>query len=131
MEKESGLELDWYKEYMVYTTKTADYAVDTVFQDNGMTVIDLQRVGEMPFPIDVTIVKKNDSEVVYNIPLRIMRGDKSAHTSTQIMVAEDWPWVYRDYKLEVDIPISDIKSVHIDKNVSFADFDRDNNDYKL
>jgi len=27
MEKQSGLELDWYKEYMVYTTKTVDYRV--------------------------------------------------------------------------------------------------------
>ncbi|NNF36461.1 MAG: M1 family peptidase, partial [Saprospiraceae bacterium] len=120
-----------YKEYMVYTTKTADYAVDSVYQENGKTIIDLQRVGEMPFPIDVTVVKKDGSEIIYNIPLRIMRGDKSAHTSTQMVVAEDWPWVYSDYKLQSDVPMSEIKSVHIDKNVSFADFDRENNDYKL
>ena len=29
MEKSAGLELDWYKDYMVYTLKTVDYEVDS------------------------------------------------------------------------------------------------------
>ena len=31
-EKESGWVLDWYNEYMVHSTKTIDYAIDTVYQ---------------------------------------------------------------------------------------------------
>jgi aminopeptidase N len=34
-EKVSGMELDWYKEYWVYTTKTIDYALEDINDDNG------------------------------------------------------------------------------------------------
>src|SRR5690606_19551281 len=30
MEKESGMELDWYKEYWVYSTKSIDYGIESV-----------------------------------------------------------------------------------------------------
>ena len=130
-EKESGLELDWYKEYMVYTTKTADYGIDSVYSSGAGTSIELSRVGEMPLPIDVTIVMNDGTNEVYNIPLRIMRGDKSQNESQPIKVAEDWPWVYPQYTLDIDIPMSKIRSVHIDYNNSFADFDRSNNDYEV
>jgi hypothetical protein len=129
MEKESGLELDWYKEYMVYTTKTADYSVDSVYSSGNRSIISLSKNGSMPLPIDVTIVTIDNKEHIYNIPLRIMRGDKSAKTSSPIKVAQDWPWVYPNYDLEVDIPLSNIKSVHIDKEYTFGDANRSDNDY--
>ena len=129
MEKESGLELDWYKEYMVYSTKTIDYGIDTIQNVNGKVNISLSKKGLMPMPIDVTVVLNDGSEVVYNIPLRIMRGDKSANTFKNLIISEDWPWVYPNYELATDIPYKDVKSVHIDKDFTFADADRNDNDF--
>ena len=131
MEKVSGLELDWYKEYMVYSTKTIDYAIDTVINNRGSAVVGFSKKGEMPMPLDITIVTKNGKEHLINIPLRIMRGDKSTNTEADIKVAEDWPWVYPFYELDTQVPYDSVKSVHIDKKETMADADRTNNDYLI
>jgi len=69
MEKTSNLELDWYKEYMVYTTKYPDYGIDTVI---GKTV-KLVKKGLMPMPIEVVVTTVKGEQEVYYIPLRMMR----------------------------------------------------------
>ncbi len=32
----SGIQLDWYKEYWVYTTKNIDYSIDSLWEENGV-----------------------------------------------------------------------------------------------
>src|SRR5690606_29319786 len=54
-EKESGLQLDWYKEYWVNTTKSIDYSIDSVWEEGEKTNIRLKRLGKMPMPVDVLI----------------------------------------------------------------------------
>jgi len=34
-EKVSGLQLDWYREYWINTTKTIDYGIDSLWEENG------------------------------------------------------------------------------------------------
>jgi hypothetical protein len=34
-EKVSGMQLDWYQEYWINTTKTIDYAIDSLWEENG------------------------------------------------------------------------------------------------
>ena len=41
-EKVSGMELDWYKEYWVYSIKTIDYAVGDVTDDNSKAKITIK-----------------------------------------------------------------------------------------
>src|SRR4029078_3417528 len=103
MEKDSGLELDWYKEYMVYSIKTVDYAIDTVYADADQTVILLHRIGMMPMPVDLTIRLKDSRSNTYTIPLDIMRGAKHEMINghDQVMVLPDWDWVNPFYKIEI------------------------------
>ena len=54
----SGLKLDWYKEYWVQTTKTIDYGIDSLWEENGVSKIRLKRVGQMPMPIDLELTFK-------------------------------------------------------------------------
>ena len=49
VEKESGIELDWYFEYFVNTTKTIDYGIYEIIGDEKGTQILLKK-GEMPMP---------------------------------------------------------------------------------
>src|SRR5690606_6646976 len=75
MEIESGMELDWYKEYWVYSTKSIDYGIESVKDaGNGTTVIKLQRVGLMPMPIDLVITYKDGSQEMVYLPLVMQRG---------------------------------------------------------
>ena len=47
-EKVSGMQLDWYKEYWINTTKTIDYAIDSLWEENGKST---ERAGG---PLSVT-----------------------------------------------------------------------------
>ena len=95
-EKVSGLELDWYKEYFVYTTHTIDYGVKEVKKSKtskkGSTIV-LEKVGAMPMPLDVEIETTNGKKYYFNIPMRIMRGSKLEQMKNKDWtLAPDWPW---------------------------------------
>lgn len=112
-EKESGLELDWYKEYWVYTTKMADYAIGEVMEGKS-TTIKLLKKGEMPMPLEIKITMNNGDENWYYIPMVIMRGGKPqpAYAKNWTQLA-DWPWTNPEYQFTIPVPTSDIKSIEI------------------
>ncbi|TXB60593.1 M1 family metallopeptidase [Phaeodactylibacter luteus] len=125
MEKVSGLELDWYKEYMVNTTHTIDYGVKGFSEADGEAVATLERIGLMPMPLDVVVAKTDGSTMSFHIPLQIMRGHKPLAGAT---LAEDWAWTHPTYDLPLGIPLSDVKAVRIDPGMSMVDIDRANNE---
>ncbi len=129
MEKESGLELDWYKEYWVNTTYTIDYAIEKVKGKGKTTEISLQRIGLVPMPVDLEVELNDGSKILYTIPLDLMRGAKTAEIHhPNLQVAADWNWTNKTYTLEVAHAAKDIKKVIIDPNSRMADVDRKNNE---
>ena len=118
-EKVSGLHLDWYLNEWAQTTNTIDYAIDNVENKK----ITLKRVGKMPMPIDVTVTYADGSTEDFNIPLRMMRGNKP----TSATVIDDWTWSHPSYTFSVT---KDIKKVEIDNSQLMADVDRKNNVYE-
>ncbi|WP_421987397.1 M1 family metallopeptidase [Roseivirga sp.] len=126
-EEVSGLELDWYNEYFVYTTKQIDYAVGEVVGEGEKTNITLNKVGKMPMPVDVVITYKDGTKEVHYMALRMMRGEKPAETNDKRIVHEDWPWTNPTYNFSIDRPISEVASVVIDPSGRMADIDKENN----
>ncbi|MCB9188910.1 MAG: M1 family metallopeptidase [Flavobacteriales bacterium] len=127
-EKESGLELDWYFEQFVETTNTIDYAVKSVEAVGNKSEITLERIGDMPMPIDVIVYKKDGDLIWYNIPMRIMRGEKGEDIiKVKRETLVDWPWVYPQYTFTIDIPVSQIAEVVIDPTNRLADIEPTNN----
>jgi len=133
MEIISGLELDWYKDYMVYSVKTIDYAIDTLISIGDKTFISLQRFSEMPMPIDVVVSLSDGSKRYYTIPLDIMRGAKSENASdgSPFQVLPDWAWVNPIYAFEVPFPLDKVKSVSIDPTLRLADLHNEDNQWPL
>lgn len=131
MEKESGLELDWYREYFVNTTHNIDYAIESASEDNGQTVVTMRRIGRMPMPLDVQVNYMDGREEIISIPLRIMRGAKEkeeAMGDALYRVAEkDWPWTHPEYQLVLPVSSDRIESIVIDPSNRLADVDRANN----
>lgn len=131
MEKESGLELDWYKEHWVHSTNTIDYAVEAVeAADKKGTKISLKRVGVMPMPLDVIVTEKDGTQRLYNIPLRIMRGEKPAENATEFNLEADWPWTNPTYEFVIPCKLKKVVKVEIDPSGRLADIDRENNTWK-
>ena len=129
MEKESGLELDWFKEYFVYTTKTIDYAVASVEKMNRKeTKITLRNNSLMPMPLDVTVTYKDGRQEIFNLPLDLMRGAKANEFgNTPYTVLPDWHWTSPTYDFIVPQNLRRIAKVEIDASQRMIDHDRSNN----
>jgi len=126
MEKTSGLELDWYKEYMVYTTHQIDYSVDTETNNDGKSKIKLTRLGRFPMPVDLTVKMKDGRAFNYTIPMRIMRGEKTDNKFVS-KTLKDWPWTNTSYFIDEDIDLTKVASITIDPLLRTADIDAKNN----
>lgn len=126
-EKVSGIQLQWYKEYWVYSTKTIDYALGDINMQNGKTTITVKRLGKMPMPVDVLLTFKDGSQELHTIPLDLMFGAKSAEDKTPRFVEAEWRWTHPEYTFTSERPIKDLKSIEIDPSQRMADINRGNN----
>jgi len=131
-EEASGIQLDWYKEYWVNTTKTIDYKIDSLWEENGVTKIRLKRIGQMPMPVDLQITFKDGATEMFYIPLNLMFGGKAPENKNQKReVLEEWKWTHPTYIVEMKHRLMDIKIVDIDPTKRMADVDRGNNKLEL
>ncbi len=129
IEKESGMELDWYMENWIETTNKIDYAIHSVSQDGKTVKVLLENKSNFPMPIDVKVTFKSGKEEHYTIPLRIMRGEKLREGQIQYKVQKDWPWVYNAYELVFSGDLKAIETIEIDPMKRMADVNRENNVY--
>jgi hypothetical protein len=120
MEKVSGIDLGWYLNEWTQTTHTIDYGIKSV-EGNEIT---LERIGQMPMPIDVEVTYVDGTKQSYNIPLEMMRGSKP----TTAIVLKDWGWAYPTYSFNA---AKTVKSVVIDKSNLMADVNLGNNTFGL
>jgi hypothetical protein len=132
MEKISGLELDWYLDYFIASTKTIDYGIKNVEAEGGKTKITLERVGQMPMPLDVVVTYLDGSQEMVYLPLVIMRGEKPSEPGLpKRVLTEKWPWTNFSKEVILARPISEIKTVEIDPSRRMADINRENNKFEI
>lgn len=126
-EKLSDMELDWYMDYWVATTKHIDYAVDGVKQNGNKAAITLSRIGAMPMPLDVYVKFKNGEVRGYTIPLAMMFGAKA---DENLQAVNPWRWTHPQYILDIEGP-SEVELVVIDNFGFMADTNRKNNSWPI
>jgi hypothetical protein len=131
-EKVSGMKLDWYKEYWIGTTKTIDYGIDSLWEENGKTEVRLRMAGYMPMPLDVVFhFRDGHSEMAY-IPQYLMFGEKPVEDPlVPRIVFEAWKWTSPTYTFQINHRLTDVKTVEIDPTQRMADVDRNNNRLEL
>jgi hypothetical protein len=123
-EKVSGIELDWYKEYWINSTKAIDYTIGDINYENGKTNITIKRVGKMPMPVDVVLTFKDGSKELHYIPLNLMYGAKPAEENIARFIHEPWRWTHPEYVFSTSRNLRDLKTVEIDPSGRMADIDR-------
>ena len=126
-EKESDMELDWYKEYFVNSTKVVEYAIEEIQAEGPQTIVHLTKLGTMPMPLDIQVSYKDGSTSWHTIPLHMMRGEKLEDQGQIFKIEPDWPWTNPTYKLTINRALDVIESVRIDPTLRLADFDLSNN----
>ena len=130
-EKVSGIQLNWFKHHWINTTNTINYAIDSLWEQGGKTMIRLRRDGTIPMPVDVQLTFKDGSKEMHYIPLDLMYGQKSAEDSIQRLVHKEWLWTHPTYVFETAHRILDVTEVQIDPSQRLADIDKVNNVLKI
>jgi len=128
-EKVSGAELDWYLMDWAQTTNTIDYGIKNVAENNGKTTVTLERIGNMPMPLDIKVTYGDGSSELVYIPLQMMRWNKPAEESKERKVTERWAWARPTYELILEKPLSEISGINIDDSGLMADINRENNTF--
>ena len=127
-EKQSGIKLDWYKEYWVNSTKTIDYSIDSLWEEGAATNIRLRNIGLMPMPVDVKITFRDGSSEWHYVPMYLMFGEKPAEEGQENRkVYGLWKWTHPRFQISSSRKLTEISSVEIDPSYRMADIDRRNN----
>jgi Peptidase family M1 domain len=131
-EKESNMKLDWYREYFVNTTKTIDYALDSLWEEGGVTKIRLLNKGKIPMPIDVQVTLKDGTSEMHYVPMYLMFGSKPPEDPL-IKRKEylPWKWTHDTYIIETKTKPADISTLEIDPSQRMADINREDNKMEI
>ncbi|MFN5334175.1 MAG: M1 family metallopeptidase [Bacteroidota bacterium] len=130
-EQVSGMQLDWYNEYWVNSTKTIDYAIDSLWEESGETFIRIKRKNEMPMPIDVQLTFKDNKKENHYIPMYLMFGEKPTEDTIPRSVHAPWKWTDPLFVFKCNRKLTDIISIEIDPSQRMADVDRKNNKLEI
>lgn len=129
MEKVSGMQLKWFLNYWIYTTRQIDYGVSKVTAGKTETTITLERLGQIPMPIEALVTYADNTREHYYIPISETLGSKPKSDYDQSRKdLPVWNWVNPTYTFT--IPVANIKSIEIDPNNELADIDRSNNKFE-
>jgi aminopeptidase N len=128
----SGMKLDWYQEYWCNTTKTIDYAIDSLWEEGGVSKLRIKRIGQMPMPIDVQLDFSDGKSALHYVPLNLQYGAKPAESEAlSRTVHEPWRWTHPTYVITFSQRLATLKRVQIDPTKRMADVDQRNNDLKI
>ena len=129
VERESGLELDWYFQDMMHTTNAVDYQVSGVQVHNDSAVIQLARLGDMAMPQDLTLTWEDGTTTSVHIPLVMMRGHRALADGE--ILGKDWPWVDPDYELALPTDGKRLQSVELNALGLVADVHPENDEIEF
>jgi len=124
MERESGLELDTYFQYMLNSTHHVDVAITAVRITEDSTFIDLERIGKLPLPVDLRITTAGGQVMDHHIPQVVTQGHRPLDEGEALLPA--WPWTHPTYTVALagSMPGS---TFEIDADRWTADANRKNN----
>jgi hypothetical protein len=131
-EKVSNIKLDWYKEFWISSTKTIDYGIDSLWEENGKTKVRIRNLGMVPMPVDLQLTFKDGSREMHYVPLDLMYGAKPVENdSIPRKVYDAWHWTSATYTVETTRKLADITFAEIDPSQRMADTERKNNKLEL
>ncbi|MCB0792777.1 MAG: M1 family metallopeptidase [Flavobacteriales bacterium] len=130
LEKTTGLDLSWYFDEWLNTTRTVDHAVDTVVTAGDSTRIIIRRLGEMIMPVEVAVLWPDSEMTVLHIPTSLELGAKSADSEGyRFTVLPAWQWTDPTYSFALPVRSGPPLRVVLDPTQRLADIDRSNDAY--
>lgn len=121
----SGINLKWYQNLFVNTTRMIDYSIKNVTDSE----IELENLSNFPMPLDLYVEYVDGTKELFYIPALEMRGEKPAenfemYNNVKRTVLEPWEWTRPGYTLRIEKKAA---RVIIDPTQRLADTDYTNN----
>lgn len=126
MEKISGMQLKWYFNNWIHTTKQIDYTVMGMEVTADSSLVRLVRKGELAMPVDLLVTYHDGSSETFYIPLNETFGSKEPVSGSWIE-CRPWSWVNPRYDLVINHRGKRIVSLEIDPSKRMADVNPDDN----
>ncbi|MFZ4262478.1 M1 family metallopeptidase [Sphingobacterium sp. HJSM2_6] len=128
-EEVSGINLKWYNNLFINTTRVIDYALSA---ENSKNIL-ISNKSNFAMPLDVLVEYEDGTQELFYIPLREMRGYKpteefSIYQGVKRTVLTDWFWTKPTYTIALSKPA---KVVQIDPTERLADINQENNSLKF
>jgi len=120
-QKISGMDLKWFNHYWLNTTKTIDYAVKNVVYGKESTTITLENKGEIPMPIDFSILTKENKIISYQIPMNMTHSWKSKDIYGDFKTLDYWAWTQKEYTFTIPYTKAQMSALGIDFSKRLAD----------
>lgn len=123
----SGMDLKWFHHYWINTTKTTDYAIRNVQYGETETRITLERKGEIPMPIDFSLLTNDKKVINYHIPLNLTRTWKKNDIYGDFVTLPYWAWTQKEYTFTVPYTKDELIALGIDFSQRMVDVNPDDN----
>lgn len=128
-EEVSGINLKWYFNLFVNTTRTIDYSIEAV-KDNTITI---RNKSDLAMPLDILVEYTDGTKDLFYIPLREMRGEKPAedyavYAGVTRHTLTDWFWTKPTYTFQTTKKPA---KIWIDPTLRLADIESTDNVYEV
>jgi hypothetical protein len=124
----STMELTWFQNYWLNTTKKIDFSIDTVQKTNQGIKITFSNNG-IPMPLEFQIKLKNGKTINYYIPIDLTNNskidfNKPTHT------LQKWSCASKRYSVILkDVMLKDFSQIILDPEGVLPDINMSNNSY--
>ncbi|MCY0969171.1 M1 family metallopeptidase [Chryseobacterium wangxinyae] len=126
-QKVSGMDLKWFHHYWINTTKTIDYGIKDIQYDKKSTTITLLNNGQVPMPIDFSIMTTDKKIITYQIPMNMTHTWKQKDGYGDFTTEKYWPWTQKEYTFTIPYTKSQLSLLGIDFSQRMADINPENN----
>jgi uncharacterized protein (DUF427 family) len=122
------MELTWFQNYWLNTTKKIDFSIDTVEKTKEGVKITFGNQG-IPMPLEFEIKLQNGKSMNYYIPIDLTNNSKmDFNESTQTL--PKWSCASKKYSLVLgDIKMKDISQINLDPQGVLPDVIMSNNSF--
>lgn len=129
-QKVSGMNLHWYFNLMIYSTRKINYAIEKVAPLGNKTHITLVNKGSFPMPLDIMVRTQNNTNHYFNIPTSLMKSHKTKEGEITYNPLPEWKYTATSYEFTINLPFESIATLIIDPSMRLADVDYSNNIYR-
>jgi hypothetical protein len=120
------VDLNWFFDQWIETTKRIDYAIIDKQQNGNKLKIVFERIGEMQMPIDFTVITKDNKRFNYTIPNTYFVKKTDA---TILPIWRGWGLLNPTYETTIEVN-GKVKDIRIDTTYRLADVYQPNNSWR-